>query len=295
MGAAYSTPHIASQYYQTYVDSLPRMQGKVVVITGATTGIGFVVARTLVARGARVLMLNRPSPRAEAALKRVREEAEDSGAGGTADHIDCDLQSFASVRAAAERVQQAATSTGVDALVNNAGALRASTKGCQLCDARTTARQPCLPCCNTYDALQYCGRLHGARRASLVEVVSGACDHVHCAHAGMMQQADAVTADGYEVQMQTNHLSHFLLTSLLMPLLELAASQRGTARIVHHSSTSRKALWPTPLAERYLRPGESFGGGGFLAGMERYHQSKLANMLMTYALQVRASALPIRP
>ena len=121
MGGTYSTPLIASQYFQTYVDSLPSMQGKVVVITGATSGIGLVAARALVAAGARVLMLNRPSQRADAALKQVRDVADASNAGGTADHINCDLQRFASVRGASERVQRAVASTGIDVLVNNAG------------------------------------------------------------------------------------------------------------------------------------------------------------------------------
>ena len=36
-------------------------------------------------------------------------------------------------------------------------------------------------------------------------------------NAGVMALDDKATEDGYDVQMQTNHLSHFLLTQLLFP------------------------------------------------------------------------------
>lgn len=39
--------------------------------------------------------------------------------------------------------------------------------------------------------------------------------------------------------MQSNHLSHFLLTNLCMPLLGKAADLRGEARVVNHSSALR--------------------------------------------------------
>ena len=99
---------------------------------------------------------------------------------------------------------------------------------------------------------------------------------------------DNVTGDGFEQQMQTNHLSHFLLASQLMPALEKAASARGQARIVNHSSGARKGP-ATPLKAKNLEAGEagSFGGDGTNARYERYHQTKLANMVFTEVLQVR--------
>jgi NAD(P)-dependent dehydrogenase (short-subunit alcohol dehydrogenase family) len=108
--------------------------------------------------------------------------------------------------------------------------------------------------------------------------------------AGIMQSAGELTADGYEVHMQTNHLSHFLLTSLLMPALQAAAERRGIARVVHHSSASRK-LPATPLKATWLQPADSPGRHGLRLGLSRYQQSKLANMLMTAALQVLISML----
>ena len=37
-------------------------------------------------------------------------------------------------------------------------------------------------------------------------------------NAGVMALKDVATPDGYDVQMQTNHLSHFLLTAELWPV-----------------------------------------------------------------------------
>ena len=103
-----------------------------------------------------------------------------------------------------------------------------------------------------------------------------------------MALPDNVTADGYEQQMQTNHLSHFLLTSLLMPALERAA---GQSRVVNHSSGARK-LPATPLAAKNLKKGTagSFGGNSSTARYERYHQTKLANVVFTEVLQDRLDA-----
>jgi len=53
------------------------------------------------------------------------------------------------------------------------------------------------------------------------------------------------TVDGYDVQVQTNHLAHFLLTAELLPTLHKASVLRGEARgvfssfIVHSFGTKK--------------------------------------------------------
>jgi len=196
------------------VASLPSQAGKTIAITGCTSGTGLVLAQACGRLGAQVLMINRPSARAETALRQLQD------AGAKASLIECDLQSFDSVRSAGARLR-AGYPGGIDALCNNAG---------------------------------------------------------------VMGLPDTATGDGFDVQMQPNHLSHFLLTSEVWPLLEAAAEARGEARVVNHSSGARRGA---PLDARYLgRNGGRLGGDGFpgFAKWKRYQQSKLANLLFTYAL-----------
>merc|ERR1712232_1488260 len=109
---------------------------------------------------------------------------------------------------------------------------------------------------------------------------------VLCNNAGVMALEDMATKDGYDIQMQTNHLSHFLLTKELFPLLQNAASTKGEARIVNHSSMARAGK---PLEEKYFKKqeGGNLGGDGPSGKWERYHQTKLANIVYTLALADR--------
>ena len=62
--SAYDTPvDVPSKYFKDFEATLPSMRGKTVVITGCTTGCGFVAARTMAHAGADVYLLNRPSER----------------------------------------------------------------------------------------------------------------------------------------------------------------------------------------------------------------------------------------
>jgi len=62
--------------FEDFVRGLPRMDGKVVAMTGCTSGIGFVAARTVLQLGATLVMLNRPSLKSEAALALLRDEVD---------------------------------------------------------------------------------------------------------------------------------------------------------------------------------------------------------------------------
>lgn len=79
-------------------------------------------------------------------------------------------------------------------------------------------------------------------------------------YAGVMALPDQANKDGYDVQMATNHLSHFLLTRDVMPLLEKAAERHGEARVVQMSSEARKGA---PVdAKYYGKNGGNLGGDG---------------------------------
>src|SRR3984885_4966582 len=86
-----------------------------------------------------------------------------------------------------------------------------------------------------------------------------------------------LTEDGFELQFGTNHLSHFALTALLLPLLRKAKAPRvvNVSSLAHRGG---KIDFDNLQAERTYRP---WGA---------YQQSKLANLLFTFELQRRSDA-----
>ncbi|NUP02525.1 MAG: SDR family NAD(P)-dependent oxidoreductase [Nonomuraea sp.] len=83
------------------------------------------------------------------------------------------------------------------------------------------------------------------------------------------------TADGWEMQFGTNHLGHFALTGLLLPLL----LSRPSARVVTVSSDAH-AMGRLDFDDLGLERG--------YGRMRAYGRSKLANLLFTLELQRRA-------
>ena len=91
------------------------MTGKVCVVTGATSGIGEVTARTLARDGARTILVARSRDKGERVIRAIESE------GGRAELVVADLSSFADVRRAAGELLAACPK--IDVLVNNAGAI----------------------------------------------------------------------------------------------------------------------------------------------------------------------------
>jgi NAD(P)-dependent dehydrogenase (short-subunit alcohol dehydrogenase family) len=89
------------------------MNGKVVVITGATSGIGMVAAERLAAMGARMVLVARDKTRGAAALGRI------PGHGNTIHYAD--LSRISEMKRVAAEI--AAAEPRIDVLINNAGAL----------------------------------------------------------------------------------------------------------------------------------------------------------------------------
>jgi NAD(P)-dependent dehydrogenase (short-subunit alcohol dehydrogenase family) len=219
---------IPDKIYGSVVDSLPSLSGKCYAITGCTSGTGLWTAIAAARKGAAcLLLLNRRSDRAIEAENQVKAASSTTKVIS----VDCDLQSFASVRVAATQVKAIATEYGgLDGLINNAG---------------------------------------------------------------VMAVPDTRTIDGHDVQMQTNHLSHFLLTSLLMPALEEAAIARSESRVIQHSSGARgPRSGSTDLESRFFGVSESgsLGGDDTSDCFIRYHQTKLANSVFAMALHHKLQA-----
>lgn len=197
-----------SQAEKWSVARMADQTGRVAIVTGANSGIGFETAKGLAEKGASVVLAARNPAKAEAAVDAIRRERP----VGTVRFLRLDLAALASVQDFAAAF--AGEFGRLDLLINNAGVMA-------------------LP-----------------KRME--------------------------TADGFEMQLGTNHLGHFALTGLLFPLLRFTPD----SRVVNVSSGAHRAgrmNWDDLHFRRGYTP---FGA---------YSQSKLANLLFTSELQRRLS------
>lgn len=96
------------------------MEGKTAVVTGATSGIGYETALTLVREGCRVIGIGRDPARCLAAEGRIRGQV----SGAAVKFFTADLSRQSQVRAAAAAIRQYLAGQGnspLDFLINNAG------------------------------------------------------------------------------------------------------------------------------------------------------------------------------
>ncbi|CAM9634821.1 unnamed protein product [Choristocarpus tenellus] len=125
----------ALRTYMSFVRGPPPrivdMRGKVVIITGSNTGIGYETAKAIVSNGAHVIMACRSEEKAKAAIERMTKELElvvaairnsnEPAVRGNLEFMQIDMSSMASVRAFVEKFK--ASKLSLDVLILNAGVM----------------------------------------------------------------------------------------------------------------------------------------------------------------------------
>jgi len=192
-----------------------KLDGRVYIITGSNTGLGFETTKEIVRMGGVVVMACRSMDKAKAAREVILKETECKPFQLIL--LELDLNSFASVRRFVSDIEK--LGLPLHCLINNAG---------------------------------------------------------------LMMSERNVTSDGHEMVFTANHLSAFLLTSLLIPSLEEGARKyKAHSRIVNVSSSlhriSKAFNFDDVMSEKKYELFATYG------------MSKLANILFTFELQRRLS------
>lgn len=189
-------------------DQMPNQRGTRVVITGASSGIGYETARAFAAKGAEVIMAIRNLEKGEVAAKQLKKE----NPSAMLKLMKLDLSDLSSVHNFAKEFKQ--TNDSLHLLINNAG---------------------------------------------------------------VMIPPFQKTKDGFELQFGSNHLGHFALTGLMLPMMSTVPS----SRIVTLSSTAIKGA--------KINFDNLDGSKGYNK-VKFYGQSKLANLLFAQELNIRLKA-----
>ena len=114
--SAPAAPTAASEKWSAA--NVPALTGRVAIVTGANTGIGFETALVLARRGAQVVLACRSAERAQDAAARIAASSE---AAPAVEVLELDLGSLDSIGDAARELRE--RHPRIDLLVNNAGVM----------------------------------------------------------------------------------------------------------------------------------------------------------------------------
>lgn len=184
---------------------IPDLSGKVIIVTGGNSGLGYWSVKAFAENGAEVILASRSKENGEKAKAEILNEVPK----GNIKVAELDLTDLKSVRRFAENFQQ--NYSRLDVLLNNAG---------------------------------------------------------------IMTTPYFTTKDGFEGQVGTNHLGHFALTGLLLPVIQKTPG----SRVVNVSSMAHKQ-GKMDFSNLLFENGKGY------SPMKAYGRSKLANLLFTYELQ----------
>jgi NAD(P)-dependent dehydrogenase (short-subunit alcohol dehydrogenase family) len=200
--------------YKWNTSNIPDQTGKIVIITGATSGLGKEATKVFTTKNATVIMAVRNPEKGEIVMAEFKKEIPNA----KIDVRKLDLGSISSIKLFAEGINL--TYKRLDVLINNAG---------------------------------------------------------------VMMCPFSKTEDHFEIQMGTNHLGHFALTGLLIPLMK----QTKESRIVATSSIGHRQgniyFDDINWKKREYKTTQAYG------------DSKLANLYFAYELARRLKDEPNAP
>ncbi|KAJ3104093.1 hypothetical protein HDU97_009542 [Phlyctochytrium planicorne] len=200
-------------------EEIPDLTSKVVIVTGASSGLGLVSTVEMAKKGAHVIMAVRSVKKAEEVLEEAKKKNPQDKLNVTI--MEVDLSSLASVRNFAEAFTKLKLPLHI--LMNNAGVM--------------------------------------------------AIDKF------------TLSTDGIEMQLHANHLGHFYLTTLLLPILEETSKKSdASVRVVNLSSFGHN------FAKAMGVDFEGYNDPEKYSPWPAYGQSKLCNILFTKELQKRLEA-----
>jgi NAD(P)-dependent dehydrogenase (short-subunit alcohol dehydrogenase family) len=205
---------------------MPQLEGKTVLVTGATSGIGLEACVKLAAMGADLVMVARNPAKGDAALTEVQKRA----GSGRPTLMLCDFASQKSIRALAAELQK--SRPRIDVLINNAGSVSPNRELTEDGIERTFAVNHLGYFLLTNLVL---GMLRKSAPARIVNVASA----VHIT--GTMDFDDLGFASGYTIMMAYNRskLANVLFTR------ELARRLQGTGVTVNclHPGAVSTNIW----------------------------------------------------
>ncbi len=101
------------------LDDIPDLTGKVIIVTGANSGLGFETTKELSRKGAKVVMACRNSQKAEKAMQKIKKDIPEA-------YLDIMLLDLASQKSVADFANQFMQKYNrLDVLINNAGIMAA--------------------------------------------------------------------------------------------------------------------------------------------------------------------------
>ena len=106
----------------TFTDKdLPSLVGKVYIVTGAASGVGFELAKILYVAGGTVYIAARSTARCEGAIDKIKTQASGVKSAGRLESMIVDLADLRTVKGAVDEFLR--RETRLDVLVNNAGVM----------------------------------------------------------------------------------------------------------------------------------------------------------------------------